>query len=158
LSSDGRILTRLAQWVRSAARGRRGVASIEFGAIMACIVVIVLGTYDIGNYVLQQMKLEEAATVGGLYSVSYPLDTSGTLAAVNDALPTAWVGGVAITGPSMTCTCGTSGTGDAATCTASCPTGQVARFVTVSLQRNYTPLLLTTILTSTTATYVAQIQ
>jgi Flp pilus assembly protein TadG len=158
LSNKIGIKGRLAERLRVVARGRRGVASIEFGAIMACIVVIVLGTYDIGNYVLQQMKLEEAATVGGLYSVSYPLDTSGTLAAVNDALPTAWVGGVAITGPSMTCTCGTSGTGDAATCTASCPTGQVARFVTVSLQRNYTPLLLTTILTSTTATYVAQIQ
>ncbi len=158
MSSESGIQVRVLQLVRGVARGGRGVASIEFGAVMAAIIVIMLGTYDIGNYVLQQMKLQEAAQVGGLYSVSYPLDTAGTLAAVNDALPTGWVGSVAITGPSMTCSCGGSGTGDAATCTAACPTGQVTRFVTVSLQRDYTPLLLTTVLTSTTATYVAQIQ
>jgi hypothetical protein len=45
---------------RATVRGRRGIATIEFGMVMAAIVVIVLGTYDTGNYLLQQMKLSEA--------------------------------------------------------------------------------------------------
>lgn len=134
------------------------MASIEFGVVMAAIVVIVLGTYDIGNYVLQQMKLSEAAEVGGQYSISYPLDTAGAISAMDAALPTDWISDVSVSGPSMTCTCATSGIGDAASCSTTCPTGPVERYVTITLQRNYAPLLLVKILTSTSASYVARIQ
>ena len=138
-------------------RGRRGIATIEFGMVMAAIVVIVLGTYDTGNYLLQQMKLSEAAEVGGQYAVSYPLDNAGALSAVDAALPTDWISDVTVTGPSMTCTCESSGIGDAPTCSTTCPTGAIERYVSVTLQRNYSPLLVKS-LTSTSATYVARIQ
>jgi Flp pilus assembly protein TadG len=138
------------------ARGRRGIASIEFGMIMAAIVVIVLGTYDVGNYALQQMNLAEAANVGGQYPVSYRTDTAGMTTTVDNAVPPAWISDVTVTGPSMSCTCGSAGIGDAATCSVPCPSG-IARFMTVTLQRNDTPLLVVG-LTSTSASYVARIQ
>lgn len=146
---------------RAVTHDKRGVAAIEFGMIMAAIVVVVLGTYDIGNYVLQQMKLSAAAAVGGLYAVSYPADTAGTTNAINAALPAGWVGNVAITGPSLSCACWTAGGGQVgASCAANpvCPAGQnIQRFITINLQLNYTPLLVSG-LTSTSANYVAQVQ
>jgi len=156
LSSERRLRASLARQVCAVALGRRGIASIEFGVVMAAIVVIVLGTYDVGNYVLQQMKLAEAANVGGQYLVSYPTDTAGMTTALDNAVPPAWVSDVTVTGPSMTCTCGSAGIGDAATCAVPCPSG-IARFMTITLQRNYTPLLVVG-LTSTSASYVARIQ
>jgi Flp pilus assembly protein TadG len=142
------------------AQGRRGVASIEFGIVMAAIVVIVLGTYDIGNYVLQQMKLADAAHAGGQYAISYPIDTAGMTGAVEAVLPPAW-SDVTVTGPALTCGCWTAGGGEgAADCTASpvCPSGQtVERFITITVQRNYSPLLVVG-LTSTSASYVARVQ
>jgi Flp pilus assembly protein TadG len=150
---------RLVRPVRAAARDRRGMAAIEFGFVMGAIVVIVLGTYDVGNYVLQQMKLAEAAAVGGQFAVSYPTDTIGATNAINAALPSGW-SGVHITGPTLSCACWSASGGQvAASCSATpvCSSGQVERFVTITLQRNYSPLLVNT-LTSTSASYVAQVQ
>jgi Flp pilus assembly protein TadG len=148
----------LAHWVRAAVRGRRGIASIEFGIVMAGIVVIVLGTYDIGNYVLQEMKLADAAHAGGQYAMSYPTDTAGMTAAIDAVLP--WPD-VTVTEPTTTCGCWSSGGGEsAADCSANpvCPSGEtVERFITITLQRNYSPLLVMG-LTSTTESYVARVQ
>jgi hypothetical protein len=147
----------LAHRIGAAVRSRRGVAAIEFGVVMAAVVVIVLGTYDIGNYVLQQMKLADAAHVAGQFLVSYPDDTADMTLAVDAVLPPAWVSDVTVTGPSMTCTCGGAGIGDAPTCSAVCPSGQIERFMTITLTRAYSPLLVPG-LTSTNASYVARIQ
>ena len=157
MSNERRFCARLARGLHAVAQCPRGVAAIEFGITMAAILVIVLGTYDIGNYVLQQMKLADAAHVGGQYAISYPIDTAGATSAVDAVLPPAWLDDTTVTGPSMTCTCGSSGTGDAASCSATCPTGQLQRFVTVTLTRNYAPLLVIG-LTQTTASYVVRIQ
>jgi Flp pilus assembly protein TadG len=118
LFNKSRFCARFGRRLYAAAQCRRGVAAIEFGITMAIIVVVVLGTYDIGNYVLQQMKLADAAHVGGQYAISYPIDTAGAISAVDSVLPPAWVDDTTVTGPSMTCTCGSSGTGDAPTCSA----------------------------------------
>ena len=68
--------------------------------VVPAILVILLGTFDVGNYVLQQTKLAEAANIGAQYAISYPLDTAGITSVVQTALPPAWTD-VAITAPSM---------------------------------------------------------
>lgn len=153
--------SRLAGRIGAAVRGRRGVAAIEFGIVMSAIVVLVLGTYDIGNYVVDQMKLADAAHVAGVFLISYPDDTAGMTLALDDVLPVGWADDVNVTGPSMTCACGTAGGGATpASCSGSpvCSLGQTPqRFMTITLQRNYTPLLIPG-LTSVSSTYVARIQ
>jgi hypothetical protein len=171
LFSDILVPARLARRARAAVPDRRGTAAIEFGIVMAAIMVIILGTYDIGNYVLQEMKLADAAHVVGQYAISYPDDTTGMTNAMDAALPPAWIGSVELNPdpPVMTCTCGTSGPGDAGTCSAGCGPGQIPeRFVKITLTLNYTtlnytplnytPLLLSKILTSPSASYVARVQ
>jgi hypothetical protein len=151
LSSESRTLAHLAHPVRAAGRDRRGIATIEFGFVMAAIIVIVLGTYDIGNFVLQQAKLAEAAEAGGLYATSFPGDTVGTTCAVEAAL---------CPGVSYSLSAGCSG----ATCplpsiNVGAPTTESgSTTVTITLTGSYAPLLLTGILTSTGALYVAQVQ
>lgn len=154
------MTARLARRVRAAASGRHGIASIEFGVVMGAIVVIVLGTYDIGNYVLQQMKLADAAHVGGQYEVSYPGDTANMTLAVNAVLPPAWITDVTVTGPTMSCKCASGGVETAADCSANpvCPLDQTTeRFMTLTLTRPYTPLLVRG-MTSTSASFVARVQ
>ena len=114
--------------------------------------MIVLGTYSIGGYVLQQMKLADAAHVGGQYLISYPQDTAGMTSAINAMLP--WTD-VTITTTRSGATAGQV----AVPCTANfvCPPGTTERFATVTLTRAFTPLLITG-LTSTSATYVARVQ
>ena len=158
MSIEGRRTARRVFRGLPTAPNRRGIASIEFGIVMTAIVVVVLGTYDIGNYVLQQMKLADVAHVGGQFAVSYPLDTTGATTVMDAALPPAWVNDVTITGPSITCACANGGA--EADCSASpiCPLGDsTERFITVTVQRAYSALLVPG-LTSTSATYVVRVQ
>lgn len=137
----------------NAARGRRGVASVEFAFVLAAMIVVLLASYDLGNYVLQEMKLTEAAQAGGQFAIAYPSDAAGITCAVQSVLcPNGPTGQcpdtascplptISVTGPS------TDGSGT-----------NTALFVTVALTQAYTPVLLTTVLTSTNASYVVRIQ
>jgi Flp pilus assembly protein TadG len=158
LSGDPAGPGRLFRRVAAALRDRRGVSAIEFGVIVPVIVVIVLGTYDIGNLVRVRMKLAEAAFAGGQYAVAFPMDTDGIARTVKAALPAGWTG-VRITGPTTACACWSGGAEGAALCTDEpvCPTGQVQRTVTLGLTMPYSPLLVMS-LTSISASYAARIQ
>ena len=141
-------------------RHRRGVASIEFAVVLSVVVIFVLGTYDLGNILLQRMKLAEAVHAGAVYANSFPTDNTGISTKITAALPAGW-SDVVIAAPSISCACWTSGGGEAtADCTASpvCPTGQTTeRFMTLTLSRPYAPLLILS-LSSTSVTYVTRIQ
>lgn len=154
-------MARLARRIGAAVRGRRGVAAIEFGVVMSGVVVLVLGTYDIGNYVVEQMKLADAAHVAGVFLTLYPDDTADMTLAFDRVLPAGWAAGVNVAGPTMSCACANAaGAQTAASCFASpiCASRDtVVRTLTITLQRNYTPLLLPG-LTSVSSTYVARIQ
>jgi hypothetical protein len=129
------------------------MASVEFAFIVPIIILIVLGTYDIGNYVLQEMKLTEAAQAGGQYAVAYPSDNAGTTCAVQLVLcPNVTTGrcpgaascplpAITISGPS------TSGSG-----------ANTETTVTITLTQAYTPVLLINVLTSLTASDVVRVQ
>jgi len=139
----------------------RGIASIEFAVIMPVILLILLGTYDVGGFVLQEMKLAEAANAGGQSAISYPpSDTAVTPSgqgtgmnaayltqAIQAALPQGWTVGVDVTViSSMTCLNGCA------------PPPE--RVVTIQLTRPFTPLLplFSGVLTSTSATDVVRVQ
>ena len=139
---------------------RRGVSAIEFGVTVPIIVMIILGTYDLGNLVQQRMKLSDAVRAGGQYAMSYPTSTSGIQGAITAALPTGW-SGVTVGSPTMSCACWSAGGGETtASCAADpvCSAGEVTeRFVTLTASRVYTPLLLVSF-TSVSASYVARVQ
>jgi Flp pilus assembly protein TadG len=145
--------------IASALRDRRGVSAVEFGATVPVLVVIVLGTYDLGNLVQMRMKLSEAAFAGGQYAVAFPSDSTGIATTIRAALPSGWTD-VAISGPTTACSCWSGGAEAASSCASDpvCPTGQVVqRSVTLGLTKPYSPLLVMS-LTSISASYVARIQ
>jgi Flp pilus assembly pilin Flp len=142
---------RLAHWVHAAARGRRGIASVEFAVIVAVITVIVLSTYDISSFVLQQMKVADAAHVGGQYAVSYPLDSAGMRCAVEGV----FCPGVGYSSLGGGCTGAACPLPDITITGPTFSGSQV--FVTITVTKPYTPFLIGS-LTSTSASYVARIK
>lgn len=156
------MLNRLANRAKTFLHDRRGVSAIEFAVTVPAIVVIVLGTFDLGNLIQQKMKLDEAVHAGGIYAMSFPINTSGIQTAVAAALPTGWRNDVVVGSPSMTCACWTAGGGEiAADCTTTqivCSGAITERFVTVTATKPFTPLLLIGLANSVSATYVARIQ
>ena len=127
---------------------------MEFGIVMTAIIVVVLGTYDIGNFLLQQMKLAEAAEAGGQDAVSYPPtdvnnasepNTQILMGAIASALPQNWAAGSDYTVTlAQNCICNAGSANE--------------RYVTVTLSRPYRSLLGIPGLAMTTASYVARIQ
>jgi len=145
---------------RGGRRHRAGVASIEFAVVLSTVVIFVLGTYDLGNILLQRMKLAEAVHAGAVYAGSFPTDTTGISAKISASLPVGWTD-VTIGTPSLSCACWTSGGGDTtADCTATpiCPIGETTeRFMTLTITRPFSPLLISS-LSSASVTYVTRIQ
>lgn len=151
-----RAVARLA----AAWRDRRGISAIEFGVTVPAIVVIILGTFDLGNLIQQKMKLDEAVHAGGIYAMSFPINTSDIQGTVTAALPTGWTD-VVVGSPTTTCACWSAGGETAADCTVTpvCTGGAVTeRFITVTATKPFTPLLLIGLANSVSATYVARIQ
>lgn len=135
---------------------------MEFGLVVPVIVIIVLGTYDLGNMIAIRGKLDDALHAGGIYAMSYPTSLTGMQTAVTAALPTGWTD-VTVSTPVASCSCwATGGTVTAADCTSDpiCPIGQVnQRFIALSVTRPFEPLLLpTATFNSVSTTYVVRVQ
>jgi len=144
--------TGLVHRVRAAVRG---IASVEFALVTSVIAVIVLCTYDIGSFVLQQTKMTEAAHVGTQYAVSYPLDATGLTCAIEGVfcpnVTYSSLGGGCV---GATCTLPTI-TVSAPSVTGTWPNSQV--LITITVTQPFSPFLLS-FLTSTSASYVARVQ
>jgi Flp pilus assembly protein TadG len=151
----------MAARLRAALASRRGVAAIEFAAVLPVMVVVITGTYDLGNLVQMHMKLGDAVRAGGQYAMSYPLDNADIEAAVTASLPSAWRASASVNTPVMACYCWDSGGGSETTtdCTTpGCAAGEsVERFVTVSASLPYAPLLLRSY-DVVNASFVARVQ
>lgn len=148
------MTTRLASRACSALVGQRGVAALEFALVMPIILLILLGTYDICNVELQEMKLVDAVRAGGQYVMSFsnytdPAFTNNVTTDVQAALPSDsdWT----TNPPTVSVTPSSSPA-------PSCPTCQPEILVSITATRNYTGLLLFTNGTTLTATYVARIE
>jgi Flp pilus assembly protein TadG len=80
-------------WVRRRFRfGRRGVAALEFALIAPVLILLLLGVYDIGNAVDEQMVLQQALRAAGQYAISFPNSSDGILAAIQQGYPSSWTG------------------------------------------------------------------
>lgn len=137
----------------------RGVSAIEFVAIGGMMVVLVLGTYDLGNVAQQRIELQRGVHAGGVYALAFPDQSNAIVAAVRAALPAAWTD-VTITGPTLACDClnTTTGATTANTGCSACPNGSILeRTVTLTATRPYSAMLFTTI-TSNSASYVERYQ
>jgi Flp pilus assembly protein TadG len=89
-------------WVRWIIQcGRRGVAALEFALIAPVLILLLLGVYDIGNAVDEQMVMQQALRAAGQYAMSFPENNNGILAAIQQGYPSGWTGVTStVTGPS----------------------------------------------------------
>jgi Flp pilus assembly protein TadG len=97
-----RMLARIKLPVQALRHDRRAVAAAEFALIVPVLVTLLLGVFEIGNAVHQQLVLQQALRAGGLYALSFPTQTgeispanNGILLAIQAALPPSWTMNVA---------------------------------------------------------------
>ncbi len=145
---------------------QRGVSAIEFAFVAPIMLMLMLGAYDLGNAVQQQIDLQEAVRSGGAYAMNHSTDVSGIQTVVTNSLPSGWIltnpGGVA----AVACSCLNTSTGDVtnlAGCTTTnfdtCASGS-GLLVSVTATMAYTALtpLLANALPNNSATYVTRFQ
>jgi hypothetical protein len=112
----------------------------------------VLGTFDLGYAVWEQMTLQQALRVGGQLALSLPTQTTLITAAINNAVPSTWALNPTVTGPCF---------GAPADCGGSCSTTPPAEQGDVYLQlqasRPFSALIVSSI-TTNTACYVVRVQ
>ena len=116
--------------------GRRGVSAAAFAIMAPVLILLVLGTYDLGNAIQLGLRLERIARAGAEYAVANSSDE----AAIKNFVVGSWPGLLA---SEVTVTCG-CGNATMTSCSAACSTSS-ARTVSVVVQRSITPLLLSTI-------------
>lgn len=145
---------------------QRGVSAIEFAFVAPIMLMLMIGAYDLGNAVQQQIDLQEAVRSGGAYAMNHSTDVSGIQAVVSNSLPSGWTltnpGGVA----AVACSCLDTTTGavtNLAGCTTTnfdtCASGN-GLLVSVTATMAYTALtpLLANALPNNSATYVTRFQ
>jgi Flp pilus assembly pilin Flp len=115
-------------------RDRRGVAAAEFAIIGSAILFVVAGLFDIGTSVQERLVLQQALRAGGQYAQSFPNQTSGIIAAVQEALP--WTD---VTPPTVTqCFC--SQGSQPSNCASLC-TGSTGSYVLLGATHAFSPLM-----------------
>lgn len=110
----------------------RGVSAAEFAVVAPILVLLLFGTYDLGNAIQLSMQLERAARAGAQYAAVSPGNADDIRQATANALP-----GLAA---DVTVTYKCDGTVIGSP-TAPCPSGS-ALTVTVTAERSLSPLLL----------------
>jgi Flp pilus assembly protein TadG len=128
-----RSLTRIAA-------GTDGTAAIEFSIIAPLLILMLIGTVDLGIGTYQNMQVQNAAQAGAEYAMARGFNTAAISSAVTNA--TALQGISVSPAPSQFCGC-PSETGIAtAVCNSVCPSGAASgTYVTVFAQLTYTTLL-----------------
>lgn len=113
----------------------RGVAAVEFAIVAPALLLLMLGCFDIGNYIQTSLRLERAARAGAQYAVANSTDMAAVQARVIAAWPELTTANVPL--PTLACQCA----GTAVACTQACPTGLV-QTVTVIARRTLITYLL----------------
>lgn len=122
---------------------QRGAALVEFAAVIPLLILLLLGSVELGRYVYFGILVGNAAHAGaayGAYSTSNESNTAGMEAAVTaDAQG---FGGInaTTTPPSTYCQCWDGSTGTTISCTSTCTTGSEQVWVSVTATGTYTPL------------------
>jgi Flp pilus assembly protein TadG len=113
--------------------GHRGVSAAEFAVAAPILVLLLFGTYDLGNSIQLSLRLERAARAGAQYAMVNPTDADAIRTHVISASPD-------LTAAEVTVTCQCNG-GSMTSCTATCASN-LPFTVTVTAQRSLSPLLL----------------
>ena len=137
-------------------RDRRGVSALELALLGPLLALLLLGTVDVGGIVQQGLLLRQAVRAGALYAVQWPTDTTGMTNAITAALPSGVNATVAT--PTTSIACWSSGNPVAVATNGTCGTGQTQQtYVTLSVSKSYSPLLLSS-LNSVSASNVVRTQ
>ncbi len=132
-------LKRLSQIARRA-RKDTGAAAIEFGLSAPLLVLLVVGTAELGTAVYQGMQAQNAAEAGAVYASKYGFDVAGISSAVSSA--TAAAGIAATPAPSTFCGCPTASGVVPTDCTLMCDGNSApGQYVQVNAQITHTPLI-----------------
>jgi Flp pilus assembly protein TadG len=125
-------MSRLAQITRD----ERGNAFIEMGLLLPLFAALLVGTVDISRAYSERLNLEQAAqrAVEKVQIKDYTQADKATMK--TEAETAAGTGSTATVSDWLQCGTSTTKLGY----TDSCSSGAVARFVQVSITRNYTPL------------------
>ncbi|HWX50017.1 MAG TPA: TadE/TadG family type IV pilus assembly protein [Roseomonas sp.] len=114
---------------------RRGVSALEFALIAPALALMALGGFDLGNAVLQSLRLEAAARAGAQYAFTRPTDSAGITASIRANLP-GWTD-ITVPDPVVACRCED---GSTVSCTGgSCGTAAPAMYVSIEVSSPFAP-------------------
>ena len=118
--------------------GEAGSAAIEFGLLAPFLVLLAVGTAEIGSSVYEAMQAQNAAEAGAVYASKYGFDTAGIVNSVENA-----TGGASITAvpaPATFCGCPTASGVTAMSCAATCAEGSApGQYLRISAQITHNP-------------------
>jgi len=142
-----------------ALRRQEGTSAIEFGIIAAVMAVCLTSVVDLANLMQQNIRLREVVRAGGLFAQTYPDDPSGISAAVT-AAASGW-NNISVSTPTNYCQCWNTATNayTSIACDNTCGSGTTkVGFVSITASRPYTPMFLTGLTNTLTATHVVRYQ
>ena len=117
-----------------------GVAAIEFAIIVPALIVMTVGTVDLGMGIYRNMQVQNAAQAGAQYAMTNSFDPAQIASIVSGA--TGMQGISASPVPVQFCGCATSSGVSSVACGSTCPGGAIyGNYVQVSSQGTYTTLL-----------------
>ena len=117
-----------------------GVAAIEFGLMAPFLMMLVVGTVEVGSGVYQAMLAQNAAEAGAVYASKHGFDIDGISGAVLGA--TAAAGITATPAPSQFCGCPAAADVTATDCALNCADGAApGQYVRISAQITHTPII-----------------
>lgn len=112
---------------------QRGVSAAEFAIMAPVLILLVFGTYDLGNAIQLGLRFERVARAGAEYAIANSSDEMAIKNFMLTISPDLLVAEVTVS-------CGCAGVA-MSSCSASCAS-TAARTVSITVQRSITPLLL----------------
>lgn len=120
--------------------GEAGSAAIEFGLLAPFLVLLAVGTVEIGSSVYQAMQAQNAAEAGAVYASKYGFDADGISNSVINATGAASI--TANPAPSSFCGCPTASGIAAMSCASTCAEGGApGQYLRISAQITHDPML-----------------
>jgi Flp pilus assembly protein TadG len=111
-----------------ARRSTRGQATLEFAIVLPVMLLIALGTVDVGRMFFDYIGIRNAVMEGAIYGANHPSDMAGAKQRVKDHyLPNPVPAGLVVAMPVADANCATVG---------------APGFVTVTATREFSPLSL----------------
>jgi TadE-like protein len=120
--------------------GEAGTAALEFGLMAPLLMLLVVGTVEVGTGAYQAMEAQNAAEAGAIYATKHGFDSAGITSAVASA--TAAAGISASPAPAQFCGCPDAAGLSEVDCSALCTGGSApGQYLRISASIAHEPLL-----------------